>query len=160
MPYKLVQRISVAGEHYSGVIMMEDIQTEKSENNANDLLAAMITVNGDTDPVKVIKFKRNEDTSKTWNNQVQVKSVKMPHQEVIKNCFLVNKERILISSTHYLTILDSNMEQLKQVFISVSNSRFRLVTCCRSGIKTGRNERILLAVDSDLRENRKGFNPT
>ena len=66
-PYNLLQRISVDRDHYNGVIMMEDIRTEKSES-ATPLIAAMITPDDNDNPVKLIKFKRDGETVKTWSD--------------------------------------------------------------------------------------------
>ena len=80
----------------------------------------------------MIKITRESEHSK-WN-EAETKLIfttdDKNKRDVLQNCFILEDEKVLVVG-NYLTLLDKDLNELKQIHISASNDRYFITTSVR-----------------------------
>ena len=165
-PYKCLQTVTTMGGKDSGAwwgcnIVAKDMRRTKTVGNF--LIVLSFTQNASAECGKLYKFTRdNEDSKWTDTPEIAYVSASTGKRDVLQNCFILEGEKILVSG-NYLTLLDFNLTQLKQVHINESNDRYFITTLTKERLgwqnRPDGDDNFIIAVWPDMNK-LKGYSPT
>ena len=86
-PYKFVEKVSVAREHFCGII---GVNENRAKRNERFVVAAMYWYNFAVKPVRIVKI--TQGAQNKWNTKPLLKMIHVPDGDRLRDCILTEKD--------------------------------------------------------------------